>query len=70
MEASTDEGKAAIMSTFDAFDPSFGTQFQGYLDSLATDQMNQTTYVRNQNQDGTYAIEVSKEWDLLKAMKR
>ena len=55
LESSTDEGKAAIMSTFDAFDPSFGTQFQGYLDSLANDQMGETTYVRNQNPDGTYS---------------
>lgn len=36
LELSTDEGDAAIMETFGAFDDSFGTQFQDYLDSLET----------------------------------
>ena len=37
LNASSVDGQAMIMDTFDAFDPDFKTGFQNYLDSLTTD---------------------------------
>ena len=42
LDSSSEEGKAAIMGTFGAFDDSFATQFQTYLDSLGDDTTDTT----------------------------